>query len=63
MREREVEIEREIERERYIDRGESKLEGDIPYVIVLFSPQKIAIYPSFCDSVLTFLKRNSVLVC
>ena len=42
MREREVE--REIERERERDIGESKREEEIPYVMIIFSPQKIAIF-------------------
>ena len=46
MREREVEIERdrERERERVRERRESKREGEIPYVMIVFSLQKIAIF-------------------
>ena len=44
--ERVSERERGRDRERVIEieRGESKLEGEIPYVIVLVSPQKFAIF-------------------
>ena len=47
MCDREAEIEREM---REIERGESKRAVEIPYVMVLFSPQKIAIF-----SVISFL--------
>ena len=49
--ERVSERERGRDRERVIEieRGESKLEGEIPYVIVLVSPQKnLRFSPQFC---------------
>ena len=38
-REREIVREREKGRDREIDRGESRHEGEIPYVMIVFSPQ------------------------
>ena len=55
MRERERE-----RRERVRERGESKREGEIPYVMIVLSPR----FCSFLrDFFLTFLKINAVLVC
>ena len=48
--ERERGRDRERERERVRERGESKREGELPYVMIVFSPQTITIF-----SVISFL--------
>ena len=53
---RDIEVETERERER--ERGESKREGGIPYVIFLFSSQKIVIFSAFSRFCLDISKKK-----